>query len=35
MWFVHYEINFIIQSSEAIWMCDENKTFKRYLNATL
>ena len=35
MWFVHYEINFIIQSSEPIRVCDENKTFKRELNATL
>lgn len=29
MWFVHYEIKFIIQNSEAIQVCDENKTFKR------
>jgi len=29
MWFGHYEINFIIQNSEAIQVCDENKTFKR------
>ena len=29
MWFVHYEINFKIKSSEAIRVYDENKTFKR------